>query len=59
MTAVADEVICLQSPEIFSAVGEFDDDFGEVTDEDVERLLKQHSRGVHGNVVLSDVRSVE
>jgi putative phosphoribosyl transferase len=59
ITAVADEVICLQSPEIFSSVGEFYDDFGEVTDEDVERLLKQHSRGVHGNVVLGDVRSVE
>lgn len=44
VNAVADQVICLQSPEIFSAVGEFYQEFEQVTDEDVEQLLKQHSR---------------
>jgi len=44
VNAVADQVICLQSPEIFSAVGEFYQEFEQVTDEDVERFLKQHSR---------------
>ena len=44
VNAAADQVICLQSPEIFAAVGEFYEEFGQVTDEDVERLLKQHSR---------------
>jgi predicted phosphoribosyltransferase len=44
VNAAADQVICLQSPEIFAAVGEFYQEFGQVTDDDVERLLKQHSR---------------
>ncbi|MFM7055291.1 MAG: phosphoribosyltransferase [Planctomycetota bacterium] len=42
--AVADRVICLQSPEIFSAVGEFYQNFEQVTEDDVERLLRQHAR---------------
>ncbi|MFM8478787.1 MAG: phosphoribosyltransferase [Planctomycetaceae bacterium] len=44
VNAVADQVICLQSPEIFSAVGEFYREFGEVTDDEVEQLLKRHTR---------------
>lgn len=44
VNAAADQVICLQSPEIFAAVGEFYQEFGQVTDDEVERLLKQHSR---------------
>lgn len=44
VSAAADQVICLQSPEIFAAVGEFYQEFGQVTDDEVERLLKQHSR---------------
>lgn len=59
IAAVADEVICLQSPEIFSAVGEFYEDFGEVTDEDAEQLLKQHARGVPSAVGKSVVRSAD
>lgn len=35
----ADEVICLYIPENFSAVGQFYEDFSEVTDEDVIRYL--------------------
>lgn len=41
IAAIADQVICLQTPEIFTAVGEFYKDFGQVTDDEVERLLKR------------------
>jgi predicted phosphoribosyltransferase len=37
----ADEIVCLYAPDAFGAVGEFFDDFGEVTDDDVVRLLSQ------------------
>ncbi len=57
--AVADQVICLQSPEIFSAVGEFYENFEQVTDDDVERLLKLHSRFLPGSAhaVTRPIRS--
>lgn len=35
----ADEVVCLSAPAEFGAVGEFFEDFSEVTDDDVVRLL--------------------
>jgi predicted phosphoribosyltransferase len=35
----ADEIVCLHAPGDFGAVGQFFDDFSEVTDEDVVRLL--------------------
>lgn len=40
MRAVADEVVCLRSPERFGAVGVFYRDFGQTTDEEVCRLLE-------------------
>jgi putative phosphoribosyl transferase len=57
--AVADQVICLQSPEIFSAVGEFYENFEQVTDDDVERVLKLHSRFLPGSAhaVTRPIRS--
>jgi len=36
----ADEVVCLASPGVFGAVGEFYEDFGAPTDEEVVRLLE-------------------
>jgi predicted phosphoribosyltransferase len=36
---VADEVVCLQAPMMFSAVGQWYEDFSQTTDEEVERLL--------------------
>lgn len=39
MRSVADEVVCLRSPERFGAVGAFYRDFGQTTDEEVCRLL--------------------
>lgn len=41
----ADEVVCLYAPENFRAVGQFYDDFSEVTDEDVIRSLDAFSGG--------------
>jgi predicted phosphoribosyltransferase len=37
--AVADEVVCLQAPEYFSAVGQWYANFDQTTDEEVRRLL--------------------
>lgn len=36
---LADEVVCLQSPRLFSAVGQWYEDFGQTTDEEVVALL--------------------
>jgi len=38
-----DEILCLRLPALFYAVGQFYDDFGQVTDEEVVSLL----RGAH------------
>jgi predicted phosphoribosyltransferase len=46
---LADEVVCLEVPEIFYAVGQFFLEFPQVSDEEVVTLLKQ-SRFKAGNV---------
>lgn len=38
---VADEVVCLQAPSWFTAVGQFYDEFPQVSDEEVVRILSQ------------------
>lgn len=38
---LADEVVCLEAPEVFYAVGEFFDEFPQVSDEEVIEVLKQ------------------
>jgi predicted phosphoribosyltransferase len=40
----ADELVCLASPELFFAVGEWYRDFGQVTDEEVRHLLAESRR---------------
>ena len=45
LRAVADRVVCLTVPPSFTAVGEWYDDFRQVSDEDVTRLLGQLCRG--------------
>jgi putative phosphoribosyl transferase len=47
---VADEVVCLHSPDVFNAVGAFFDDFSEVSDEEVIACLaaETQSRGTSG-----------
>jgi putative phosphoribosyl transferase len=44
VSAEADEMVCLHSPRDFWAVGQFFDDFGEVTDDDVVRTLEASRR---------------
>ncbi|HSR26189.1 MAG TPA: phosphoribosyltransferase family protein, partial [Candidatus Eisenbacteria bacterium] len=44
LKAVVDEVVCLASPEVFFAIGEFYSDFAQVPDEEVVSLLR---RGRH------------
>ncbi len=39
----ADEVVCLEVPEFFYAVGEFFEDFSQVTDEEVIDILRESS----------------
>jgi len=46
---LADEVVCLEVPEIFYAVGQFFLEFPQVSDEEVVAFLKQ-SRSKAGNV---------
>jgi putative phosphoribosyl transferase len=42
---VADEVVCLESPDWFAAVGEAYEDFGQVDDDEVVDLLEEARRG--------------
>jgi putative phosphoribosyl transferase len=44
MRAEADEVVCLHSPEAFYAVGQFFEDFSEVTDDMVVAALARHRK---------------
>ncbi|MGK2951723.1 MAG: phosphoribosyltransferase [Thiobacillus sp.] len=37
----ADEVVCLQAPELFQAVGQFYTDFPQIDDSEVEAILRQ------------------
>ncbi|SIR35418.1 phosphoribosyltransferase [Pontibacter lucknowensis] len=39
--AIVDEVVCLLVPPFFQAVGQFYEEFGQVSDEEVIRLLRQ------------------
>jgi putative phosphoribosyl transferase len=46
MGAVADEVVAVSTPRHFEAVGQWFDDFGQTTDEEVGRLLDEAVRRV-------------
>jgi putative phosphoribosyl transferase len=41
IAAVADEVVCLETPEFFSAVGQWYRDFGQTSDTEVTELLER------------------
>lgn len=41
----ADEVVCLESPEYFFAIGQFYDDFRQTSDDEVVALLRRASQG--------------
>jgi predicted phosphoribosyltransferase len=51
LAGVADEVVCLASPEPFFAVSQFFDDFSQVTDEEVIAILAAD----HDRVAVSDL----
>jgi putative phosphoribosyl transferase len=44
LRAEVDELVCLATPEPFFGVGQWYDDFHQVTDEEVRRLLRGHER---------------
>ncbi len=44
MEELADDVVCLHAPTHFYAVGQFFNDFSQVTDEEVIRLLREHAQ---------------
>ena len=43
LAPVVDEVVCLSQPALFRAVGEHYDDFEQVADEEVARLMREHA----------------
>ena len=50
MSREADAVVCLTAPAEFFAVGQFFDDFAQVTDEDVVDILQRHQTAAAGAV---------
>jgi len=40
---VTDETVCARTPERFSAVGRWYRDFSQITDEEVQALLREHA----------------
>jgi predicted phosphoribosyltransferase len=44
LSTVADEVVCVRTPEPFSAVGQWYLDFDQISDEEVRQLLRAHAR---------------
>jgi predicted phosphoribosyltransferase len=47
LSAHADEVVCVRSPEPFVAVGQWYGDFSQTTDQEVRDLLRDHARAAH------------
>ena len=43
----ADEIVCLEQPDDFFAVGQFYRDFHQVSDDEVKKILQGHSAEVH------------
>jgi predicted phosphoribosyltransferase len=44
LSAIADEVVCVRTPEPFAAVGQWYLDFSQTTDDEVRQLLREHVR---------------
>jgi putative phosphoribosyl transferase len=51
LTDIADEVVCLETPELFFAVGQWYEDFSQTSDEEVVSLLSQASERVQRDAV--------
>jgi putative phosphoribosyl transferase len=52
LSQVADQVVCLESPEPFYAIGQWYQDFSQTTDAEVVRLLRAAADGGTGHEVL-------
>jgi predicted phosphoribosyltransferase len=46
LSAIADEIVCVRTPEPFSAVGQWYLDFDQTTDDEVRRLLTDRAQSV-------------
>jgi putative phosphoribosyl transferase len=49
LEGMADEVVCVQTPEPFFAVGAWYRDFSQISDDTVRELLAHSRRGMHGS----------
>jgi putative phosphoribosyl transferase len=54
LAGVADEVVCLQEPSWFGAVGQFYDDFTPTTDDEVRALLDHAARTAVATAIADD-----
>lgn len=59
LSSVADEVVCVSAPPDFFAVGQFYDDFGQVSDGQVSRLLEKASSGPEAPDPPAMIRSAD
>jgi predicted phosphoribosyltransferase len=50
IASLADEIVCLATPEWFSAVGQWYRDFGQTSDAEVRELLAQSAAGTTGEM---------
>jgi predicted phosphoribosyltransferase len=50
-------VVCLETPEVMFAVGEFYREFSSVTDDEVVKVLQQHRTPVKTGVRVTDIHS--
>ena len=56
IAAVADEVVCLATPQLFSAVGQWYGDFGQTQDEEVRDLLARARARLGSRAMTGGVR---
>jgi predicted phosphoribosyltransferase len=50
IAALADEIVCLATPEWFSAVGQWYQNFGQTSDTEVRELLARSAAGMTGEM---------
>lgn len=53
LTREVDDLVCLETPRMFQAIGQFYDDFSQVTDEEVADLLRRNWQGPAAKTVLN------
>lgn len=55
MLDVADRVVCVDSPESFQGVGQFYQDFSQVTDEEVREIMRKHGyKSYYGQSTMAE-----